>query len=100
MLGTRHFPKIAKINFQQEKTICPLIAKLVPAKHKTSPRRKNKHPQKKSCQSWFSNVYRRIPEHRCRLKNMTECIAGGNKFSETQAAKAPFPLFLKITSGS
>ena len=46
MLGTGYFLKIAKINSQQEKPICPDRKKLVPAKHKKSPIRKNKLPQK------------------------------------------------------
>ena len=33
MLGTGYFLKIAKINSQQEKPICPNRKKLVPAKH-------------------------------------------------------------------
>ena len=41
MLGAGYVLKIAKINFQQEKPICP-NRKFVPAKHKKSPIRKNK----------------------------------------------------------
>ena len=41
MLGTGYFLKIAKINSQQEKPICPNRKKLVPAKDK-----KNANPQK------------------------------------------------------
>ena len=46
MLGIGYFPKIAKINSQQEKPICPESEELVPAKHKNSPIRKNKLLQK------------------------------------------------------
>ena len=46
MLGTGYFLKIAKINSQQEKPICPDRKKLDPAKHKKSPIHKNKLPQK------------------------------------------------------
>ena len=46
MLGTGYFLKIAKVNSQQEKPICPNRKKIVPAKHKKSPMRKNKPPQK------------------------------------------------------
>ena len=46
MLCTGYFKKIAKVNSQQEKPICPNRKKLVPAKHKKSPIRKNKLRQK------------------------------------------------------
>ena len=45
----RGFLKIAKVNSQQEKPICPNRKKLGPAKYKKSPIRKNKLPPKISC---------------------------------------------------
>ena len=49
MLGTGYIVKIAKINSQQEKTICPNCKnhQLVPAKHK------NRHSTKKNSRKHF-----------------------------------------------
>ena len=47
MLGTDYFVKIAKINSQQEKSICPnrINHQLVSTKHKNCQSAKNKLPQ-------------------------------------------------------
>ena len=45
MLGAGYVLKIAKINSQRGKPMCPIVAKLVSAKQKKSLIRKNKFPQ-------------------------------------------------------
>ena len=44
MIGTEYFLKIAKINSQQEKPICPNRKNYVPANDQKSSIRKNKLP--------------------------------------------------------
>ena len=52
MLGTEYFLKIAKINSQQEKPICPNCKNKFPQDTK-SPICKNNLPQK-FCATWYS----------------------------------------------
>ena len=53
-LGTRYFLKIAKINFQQEKTNLSQSQKFVSAKHRKLPIRKNFVPHGVSLHGYFS----------------------------------------------
>ena len=74
--------KIAKVNSQQEKPICPNCKKLVPGKHKKSPIRKNKFPQKfRATRYPVSSIARYFYESLCILvtpKRFTESIAKGS----------------------
>ena len=68
MLGTGYFLKIAKL-IPSKKNQSVLIAKnLVPAKHKKSPMRKNKLPQKFRVTRYpVSSIVRYFYESRCIL---------------------------------
>ena len=56
MQGTGYFLKITIFDYQREKTICPNHKNLVPRKHKKSPIRKNKLPQKFRATRYFVSM--------------------------------------------
>ena len=85
MLGTGYFLKIAKVNSQQNKTICPNGKNYFPQNTKKSPNRKNKLPQKSRAKRYpVSSIVRYFYESCCILvtpKRFTESIAKGSLLS-------------------